>query len=155
MWSSQAHRRCCKTEIFKAGPILGLLSVSGCVCVSVCLCVCLSPLNPTIGIRGVWGERIVHQPGPKERRRKSLGTRSLHRNQMTPLLKEYFTSVLYYTILYYTKVSRDCSNIEEDIIIWYSIFWSSMNANSILVNNISVALSVFKWGSQIFLLCLG
>merc|ERR1712105_298219 len=36
---------------------------------------------------------------PNVRRRESLGTRSLHRDQTTPpLLQEYFTSVLYYTI---------------------------------------------------------
>merc|ERR1712074_335646 len=80
------------------------------------------------------------------RRRKSLGTRSLHRDQMTPpLLQEYSTSVLYYTILYYTKChDRDCSYMEIDGIMWYTTFWSSMYTNSKMVNNISVALSVLK-----------
>ena len=72
-----------------------------------------------------------------------------------PLLQEYSTSVLYYTILYYTKCrDRDRSYMEIDGIMWYTTFWSSIYANSKMVNNISVALSVFKWAAQIFIVCL-
>ena len=87
--------------------------------------------------------------------RWSLGNTSLHRDNTTsPPLKEY-SSVLYYTILYYTK-RRDCdrSYMEIDGIMWYTTFWSSIYANSKMVNNISVALSVFKWAAQIFIVCL-
>ena len=83
---------------------------------------------------------------PNVRRRESLGNSSLYRDQMTPpLLQEFSTSVLYYTILYYTKCrDHDRSNMELNLIMWYTTFWSSIYTNSKMVNNISVALSVFK-----------
>ena len=54
-------------------------------------------------------------------RRESLGNTSLHRDQMTPLLKEYSTSVLYYTILYYTKrIARSQQNKERyNYLVYY------------------------------------
>ena len=124
-----------------------------CVCVSVSEWV--SPhLIPPLALEEFEEKELSISQGrePNVRRRESLGTRSLHRDQMTPLLQEYSTSVLYYTILYYTKRrNRDRSYMEIDGLMWYTTFWSSIYDNSKMVNNISVTLSVFKWAAQIFI----
>ena len=87
----------CTWLIFKPGPILGLLSMCW---MSVSQSVCLH-LIPPLSLEEFEEKELSISKGrePNVRRRKSLGTRSLHRDQMTPsLLQEYFTSVLYYTI---------------------------------------------------------
>ena len=80
--------------IFKTGPILGLSSVIGCVCESVCLSVCPHLIPPLIIEEFEEKELSISQGREPNVRR----ARSLHRDQMTPLLQEYSTSVLYYTI---------------------------------------------------------
>ena len=52
------------------------------------------------------------------------------------------------------NVSHDCSKTKLDRIMWYTIFWCPMSVNSKLVNNISVALLVFKWAAKIFIVHL-
>merc|ERR1712055_760854 len=119
----------------------GLFSVSGCVCVSVCESVC-PHLIPPLALEEFEEKELSISQGrePNVRRRESLGNGSLHRDQMTPpLLQEYSTSVLYYTILYYTKCrDHDRSYMDIDGIMWYTTIWSSIYVNSKIVNNISV-----------------
>ena len=64
---------------------------------------------------------------------------------------------VYYPIPYYTiqNISHDHRNTKLDRIMWYTIFWQPMSANSKLVRYISVALLVFKWAAKIFIVYLG
>ena len=64
---------------------------------------------------------------------------------------------LNFTMPYYTtqNILCDHSITKLDRIMWYTTFWCPMSANSKLVNNISVALLVFKWAAKIFIVYLG
>ena len=65
--------------------------------------------------------------------------------------------LVYCTIPYYTiqKILRDHSNTKLGRFMWYTTFWPPMSANSKMVNNISVALLVFKWAARICIVYMG
>ena len=87
------------------------------------LCLWVSEMSPPLSLEEFEEKEFSFIQGRETTvwRRGSLGNTSLHRDQMTPPLKEYSTSVLYYTILYYTKrIARSQQNKERyNYLVYY------------------------------------